>query len=83
MTPAVQVTAKDAQNNTATGFTGTVTVAIGTNPAGGNLSGTKTIIAVGGVATFSDLSINRNGTGYTLTAKATGLPTSTSAGRRR
>ncbi|HET7250071.1 MAG TPA: hypothetical protein VFI79_09515 [Gemmatimonadales bacterium] len=79
ITPAVQVTAKDAQNNTATGFTGSVTVAIGTNPAGGNLSGTKTITAVGGVATFTDLNINRNGTGYTLTAKATGLPTATSA----
>ncbi|HET9707443.1 MAG TPA: hypothetical protein VFP39_03975, partial [Gemmatimonadales bacterium] len=73
ISPAVQVTAKDALGNIASGFTGTVTVAIGTNPAGGNLSGTKTVAAVAGVATFSDLSINRNGTGYTLTAKTSGL----------
>jgi hypothetical protein len=71
--PAVQVTAKDALGNVATGFTGTVTVAIGTNPAAGTLTGTKTVSAVAGVATFSDLSINRNGTGYTLTAKTSGL----------
>ena len=73
ITPAVQVTAKDGLGNVATGFTGSVTVAIGTNPAGGNLAGTKTVTAVAGVATFSDLTINRNGTGYTLTAKTSGL----------
>ncbi|HKE91933.1 MAG TPA: hypothetical protein VKB45_16485 [Gemmatimonadales bacterium] len=78
ITPAVQVTAKDVLGNVATGFTGSVTVAIGTNPAGGTLAGTKSVTAVAGVATFSDLSINRNGTGYTLTAKATGLPMVTS-----
>jgi hypothetical protein len=76
--PAVQVTAKDGLGNVAAGFTGTVTVAIGTNPAGGNLSGTKTVSAVAGVATFNDLSINRNGTGYTLTAKTSGLAIITS-----
>ncbi|HEY6225048.1 MAG TPA: hypothetical protein VIW26_14780, partial [Gemmatimonadales bacterium] len=79
ITPAVQVTARDALGNTAVNFTGVVTVAIGTNPAGGNLSGTKAITAVAGVANFSDLSINRNGTGYTLTAKTSGLPTITSS----
>lgn len=71
--PAIQVTAKDGLGNVATGFTGSVTVAIGTNPAGGSLAGTKTIAAVAGVATFSDLTINRNGAGYTLTAKSSGI----------
>jgi hypothetical protein len=71
--PAVQVTAKDGLGNVATGFTGSVTVAIGTNPAAGTLSGTKIVTAVAGVATFSDLTINRNGAGYTLTAKTSGL----------
>ena len=73
ITPAVKVTAKDALGNVASGFTGNITVAIGTNPVGGNLSGTKTVAAVAGVATFSDLAINRNGAGYTLTAKTSGL----------
>ena len=46
----------------------TVTVAIGNNPSGGTLSGTTTVTAVGGIATFSNLSINKVGTGYTLAA---------------
>jgi len=79
ITPAVQVTAQDAQGNTAPGFTGSVTVAIGTNPGSGTLSGTTTVAAVGGVATFGNLSINHPGTGYTLTATASGLTGATSA----
>src|SRR2546430_17729445 len=57
ITPAVQVTALDASNNTATGFTGNVTVAIGTNPGSGTLAGTATVAASAGVATFANLSI--------------------------
>src|SRR5439155_1519711 len=79
ITPAVQVTAEDAAGRVATGFTGNVTVAIGTNPSGGTLGGTKTVAAVAGVATFGDLSVDKAGTGYTLTAAATGLTTPTSA----
>src|SRR5205823_336099 len=78
--PAVQVTARDAQGNTATGFTGNVTVAIGTNGGGGTLSGTATVGAASGVATFSTLSIDKVGTGYMLTGAATGLSGATSAG---
>ncbi len=57
-----------------------MTVAIGTNPGVGTLSGTTSISAIGGVATFSTLSINKVGTGYTLAASATGLSAATSAG---
>src|SRR5438105_4112070 len=77
--PAIQVTARDSFGNTATGFAGNVTLAIGTNPGGGTLSGTPTQAAVGGVASFSGLTINKAGTGYTLTAAATGLAVGTSA----
>src|SRR5207244_8041222 len=56
-------------------FTGNVTVALGANPGGGALSGTTTVTAVSGVATLASLSVNKVGTGYTLTAAATGLPT--------
>src|SRR5439155_1193731 len=79
MTPAVQVTAEDAAGRVATGFTGNVAVAIGANPGGGALTGTKTVAAVAGVATFSTLTINRTGTGYTLAASASGLTGNTSA----
>src|SRR5207244_1717737 len=79
ITPAVQLTAHDTQGNTVTGFTGSVTVALGANPGSGTLSGTKAVPAVAGVATFGDLSLDKAGTGYTLTAASTGLSAPTSA----
>src|SRR5207247_2457084 len=79
ITPAVQMTALDGQGNTATGFTGNVTVALGANPGSGTLSGTTTIAAVGGVAAFHSLSIDKAGTGYTLTASSASLAGATSA----
>ena len=78
ITPRVEVSARDAQGNLATGFTGNVTLAIGTNPATGTLSGLTTVAAANGVASFSTLSIDNAGTGYTLTAAASGLPGATS-----
>lgn len=68
--PAVQVTARDSLGNTVTSFSDTVTVSIATNPSGGVLSGTTKFPAISGVATFTDLSINNAGTGYTLQASS-------------
>jgi hypothetical protein len=58
----------------------TITLAIGTNPAGGTLTctGGLTKVAVAGVAAFSGCQINNAGVGYTLTATATGLTGTTS-----
>ena len=53
-------------------------MAIGTNPGGGTLSGTTTVAAVSGVATFAGLSIDKSGTGYTLTASDGALTGATS-----
>ena len=64
----VLVVAADPFGNADATYNGNVTVAIGTNPGSGTLSGTLTVAAVNGVATFSNLSINKAGTGYTLTA---------------
>ena len=50
ITPAVQVTARDRIGTTTTTFTGSVTIAIGTNPPGGTLSGSATVAAVATVA---------------------------------
>ncbi|HYK10632.1 MAG TPA: Ig-like domain-containing protein [Gemmatimonadales bacterium] len=69
----IQVTAQDAQGNTVNGFTGSVALAIGTNPSGGTLSGTTPVTAVAGVATFTGMTINNVGTGYTLNASSAGL----------
>jgi len=75
--PAVQVSILDAFGNL-TSSTATVAMAIGANPGGGTLAGTPSRAAVAGVATFTDLSINRTGTGYTLVASSTGLTSATS-----
>ena len=61
-------------------FNGSVTVALANNPASGTLGGTLTVTAVNGVATFSGLTINNPGNGYTLQATANGLtPATTTA----
>lgn len=70
ITPPVQVAAQDSFGNLATAFGDSVTVALGGNPAPGALSGTTIVAAVGGVATFSDLSIASTSSSYTLTASA-------------
>ena len=74
------VTIQDAGGNTVTGATNTVTLAIGTNagPGGVLTAPTSPLSATGGVATFSGVSINKVGTGYTLTATASGLTLATS-----
>jgi hypothetical protein len=56
-----------------------VSLAIGTNPSTGTLSGTTPVAAVNGLATFSNLSIDNAGTGYTLTASSSGLTGATSS----
>src|SRR5437667_6057300 len=78
ISPAVKVRVLDALGNLVPSFTGSVTVALGTNPGGAILSGTTPVTAVSGVATFFDLSLNKTGTGYTLTASASGFAPVTS-----
>ncbi|MEP7325463.1 MAG: Ig-like domain repeat protein [Gemmatimonadota bacterium] len=78
ISPAVTVLVQDASGNTVSGATNAVTIAIAANPSSGILSGTFTVNASNGVATFSDLSIDKAGTGYTLTVTASGLSPATS-----
>ena len=59
---------EDASGNLVTSDSSSVTVAIGSGSTGsGTLNGLKTVGAVNGVATFSNLSVSAAGT-YTLTA---------------
>jgi len=78
ISPAVTVQVEDANGTLVSNSSASITVAIGANPGGGTLSGTPTQNAVNGVATFGGLSINKTGTGYTLTASSTGLMQATS-----
>ncbi len=77
--PALQVAIQGALGNLVAGATNAVTVAIGTNPGGGTLSGTTKVNAVAGVASFTDLTIDQMGTGYTLVATSGSLSSATSA----
>ncbi|HKA58089.1 MAG TPA: hypothetical protein VKD28_05705, partial [Gemmatimonadales bacterium] len=71
--PSVQIAAQDSLGNTVEDFAGAVTIAIGANPSAGTLSGTSTVTAVGGIATFATLSIDKSGTGYRLVASSGSL----------
>jgi MBG domain/CARDB len=75
--PVVEV--RDAGGNLATSYIGNITLTIGTNPGGGTLAGTVTLPVSGGQASFSGLSIDKSGVGYTLQASSGALPQATSA----
>jgi hypothetical protein len=79
ISPAVLVVVQDAQGNTLMSASPTITLGLGTNPGGGSLWGLSTGLAASGAATFSDLSIDKPGRGYTLTAAAPGLTGNTSS----
>ena len=70
LSPPVQVAVQDSSGNTVSGATDAVTVALGENPGAATLTGTTTVGAVNGIATFTDLRVDRPGSGYTLVATA-------------
>jgi hypothetical protein len=78
ITPPVTVQVEDAGGNPVGTSAASIGLAIGSNPGGGTLTGGGAVNAVSGVATFSGLSINKTGTGYTLTASSSGLTGATS-----
>jgi len=65
--------AEDQYNNIDPNFNSNVNVALHDNPTSANLGGTLTVTASSGTVTFSDLTIDKTGTGYTLQATSTGL----------
>ena len=77
--PIVRVSARDALGRPTPGLTGTVTVALAVNPGGAILGGSRTVTAENGVATFLDLTLDRPGSGYVLTASTAGLASANSA----
>jgi len=69
ISPPVQVTIRDSSGVVVP--TGLVTMSVGTIPwpaPGSRISGTLTVSAVNGVATFADLRLDKPGKGYTLVA---------------
>jgi hypothetical protein len=81
MPPAIAVLVQDAYGNTTNDSSTEVTLTItpGTGSSGAVLSGVTKLKASNGVASFEGLTINKVGTGYTLTATASGLTSAVSA----
>src|SRR5205807_8176960 len=73
ITPAVKVRALDVLGNLVPSFTGNVSIATGNNPGSATLSGTTPVAAIGGVATFYDLSLNKTGAGSAVTPGGRGF----------
>ncbi len=79
ITPAVTVAVLDAQGNRVTGYLGSVSITIGTDPVGGAvLAGGGAAAVSGGLATFGALTIDRPGTGFRLAASSGALTGATS-----
>ena len=76
--PAIRVEIRDPIGYRVPGAEPAVTLSLGANPGGAVLAGTTTRTAVSGVATFSDLRLDKAAAGYTLSAMATSLAPATS-----
>ena len=69
----VTVSAEDRFGNVDPTYTGSVMLSLAGNPGGSSLSGTVTVPASGGVATFSGLTLDQAAAGYLLDASSGGL----------
>jgi len=71
--PVVEVRSNGARDTSDSSSVVTASIVTGTGTAGATLGGTATATAVGGLATFTNLSISMAGTGYQLRFTATGV----------
>jgi hypothetical protein len=77
--PPVTVQVLDSGNNVVSGSTATVSVALAANPGAATLGGTTVTSASGGVATFSNLTVDQPAAGYALGASSGTLTPATSS----
>ena len=79
ISPPVRVSVLNSRGQvvTNTAVPVTMTITSGTGAPGASLTGQTIVAAEAGVATFNNLRINTAGTGYTLTASASGLTSTT------
>lgn len=75
--PAIGVEVVDGSGARVTSSSAAITTGIGTAGGAGTLSGTTTVSAASGLASFGDLSIDAPGT-YTLSATSPGITSATS-----
>ena len=79
ISPAVEIVVRDSLGGTDSSFTGSITISLASNPTGATLSGTTVRQPVNGIASFTNLAIDRAGS-YTLQASANGATSVTSNG---
>ena len=72
------VEATDPQGHVISNFNEDVTLSVASSQGQGTLYGTVTVAAIAGVATFTDVSLEQAGSGYTITAAYAGLTSATS-----
>jgi hypothetical protein len=75
----VTVEVVDGTGTLVTSSSALVTIALGANPGHATLGGTTSVHAAGGVATFSTLTLDKPGNGYTLRASSPSLDGTTSS----
>ena len=76
----VKVSIENASGAVVTSDTSAVTLALSGGSAGATFGGTKTVNAVAGVATFSNLTVDKVGSGYVLNASDGALTAAVSSG---
>jgi murein DD-endopeptidase MepM/ murein hydrolase activator NlpD len=76
--PAVEVEVQDAEGNPVPSYGTSICLELGTNPAGGTLSGGGCVVPVDGVAAYPNLVIDERGVGYSLVATSGSLATAES-----
>jgi len=77
ISPPVEVVARDSVGNIDSAFTGSITISLASNSTGAALSGTTVVRPANGIASFSNLAIDKAGT-YTLQVSASGATSVTS-----
>ncbi|MBF5043879.1 hypothetical protein FGE12_15880 [Aggregicoccus sp. 17bor-14] len=75
----VQVEVLDAYANRVTESASAITLSLAGGNAAATLSGTRAVAPSSGVASYPDLSVDQQGTGFVLVASVTGLAGATSA----
>ncbi|HEX4628735.1 MAG TPA: Ig-like domain-containing protein [Gemmatimonadales bacterium] len=78
ITPTVTVELEDSAAHRVTDAAVAVTLTLGTNSGGATLAGTLTVTSTGGVASFTDVWLDKVASGYTLRAAAPTLTPTTS-----
>jgi hypothetical protein len=79
ITPAIQITVVDTSGSVDSSFSAAVTLNLGNNPTGANLTGTLSVVPTFGTAVFGDLRLDKAGKAYSLQASAPGATGATSA----